>query len=67
MHWRPLAATGGLMNTGGGHGRHAPRREHGPNLEAVVDAVQFQGRGETKSPVEETNREDRENSFITTG
>jgi len=62
-----LEAAGGLVDTGGGHGRQEPRREHGPNPGALVGAAQFQDPGEAESPVEETNREDRENGFITTG
>jgi len=61
-----LDATGGLMDTGGGHGRQELRREHGPNPGALVGAAQFQDPGEAKSHVEETDREDRENGFITT-
>jgi len=61
-----LEAAGGLVDTGGGHGRHVPRREHGPNPGALVVAVQFQDRGEAKLHVEETDRENRENGFITT-
>ena len=61
-----LEATGGLMDTGGGHGQHEPRREHGSNPGALVGAAQFQDCGEAESHVEETDREDRENGFITT-
>jgi len=61
-----LEAAGGLGDTGGGHGRQEPRREHGPNLRALVGAAQFQHPGEAESHVEETDREDRENGFITT-
>jgi len=61
-----LAAAGGLVDTGGGHGRHEPQREHGANLGALVGTAQFQDRGEAESHVEENNREDRENGFITT-
>jgi len=61
-----LDAAGGLMDTGGGHGRQEPRREHGPNPGALVGAAQFQDPGEAESHVEETDREDRENGFITT-
>jgi len=61
-----LAAAGGLVDTGGGHGGHEPWQEHGPNLEALVGAAQFQDHGEAESYVDETNREDRENGFITT-
>ena len=61
-----LGAAGGLMDTGGGYGRHEPRREHGPNLAARVGAAQFQDRGKAELHFEETDREDRENGFITT-
>jgi len=61
-----LEAAGGLVDTGGGHGRHEPRREYGHNPGALVGAAQFQDRGEAESHVEETDREDRENGFITT-
>ena len=54
------------MDTGGGHDRQVPRREHGPNPEALVGTAQFQDPGEAESHVEETDREDRENGFITT-
>ena len=59
-------AADGLLDTGGGQGRQDPRREHRPNAEAVVCAAQFQDRVEAESHVEQTNREDRENGFITT-
>jgi len=62
-----LEAAGGLVDTGGGHGRQEPRREHGPNLGVLVGAAQFQDPGEAELLVEETDREDRENGFITTG
>ena len=61
-----LEATGSLVDTGGEHDRQEPRRENGPNPGALVGAAQFQGPGEAESHVEETDREDRENSFITT-
>jgi len=61
-----MEATGGLVDSGGGHGRQEPRREHGPNPGALVGAAQFQDPGEAESHVEETDREDRENGFITT-
>jgi len=61
-----LEAAGGLVDTGGGHGRPEPQREHGPNLGALVCAAQFQDCGEAESHVEENNPEDRENGFITT-
>jgi len=63
-----LEAAGGPVDRGG-HGRQEPRREHGPNLGALVGAAQFQGRPgprEAESHVEETDQEDRENGFITT-
>jgi len=61
-----LEAEGGHVDTGGGHGRQEPRREHGPNPVALVGAAQFQDTGEAESHVEETDPEDRENRFITT-
>jgi len=61
-----LEATGGLVDTGGGHGWQQPRREHGPNPGALVGAAQFQDPGEAESHIEETDREDRGNGFITT-
>jgi len=61
-----LEAPGGLGNTGKGHGRQEPRREHVPNPGALVGAAQFLGPGEAESHVEETDREDREIGFITT-
>ena len=36
MELDELEAAAGLMDTGGGHGRHEPRREHGPNPGALV-------------------------------
>jgi len=62
-----LEAAGGLVNTGGGHGRQQPRREPGPNPGAVVGAGQFQDPVKAESHVEETDQDDRENGFITTG
>jgi len=61
-----LEAGGGLVDTGGGHGRQEPRREHGPNPGSLVGAAQFQDPREAESHVEETDRVDRENGFITT-
>jgi len=61
-----LEAAGGLVDTGGGHGRQEPQREHGPNPGAQVGAAQFQDPGEAESHGEETDREDWENGFITT-
>jgi len=66
MELDELEAAGGLMDTGGGHGWQEPRREYGPNPGALVGAAQFQDPGEAESQVEETDREDRENGFITT-
>ena len=60
-----LEAAGGLVDTGG-HGRQELRREHGANPGALVGAAQFQDPAEAESHVEETDREDRENGFITT-
>ena len=34
-----LEAAGGLVDTGGGHGRQEPRREHGLNPGALVGAA----------------------------
>jgi len=61
-----LEAAGGLVDTGGGHGRQEPWREHGPNPGGLVGAAQFQDPGEAESHVEETDGEDRENGFMTT-
>ena len=60
-----LDAAGGLVDTGG-HGRQEPWREHGPNPAALVGGAQFPDPREAESHVEETDREDRENGFITT-
>ena len=60
-----LEAAGGLVDTRG-HGRQEPRREHGPKLGVLVGVAQFQDPGEPESHVQETDREDRENRFITT-
>jgi len=61
-----LEAAGSLVDTGGGHGRHEPQREYGPNPGGLVGAAPFQDSGEAESHVEETDREDRKNGFITT-
>ena len=66
MELDELEAAGGLVDTGGEHGRQERRREHGPNPGALVGAAQFQDPGEAESHVEETDREDRKNGFITT-
>jgi len=60
-----LEAASGLVDPGE-HGRQEPRGEHGANPGALVGAAQFQDPGEVESHVEETDREDRENGFITT-
>jgi len=60
------------LETAGGHvdsARHSqrePERENGANPRALVGAVQFREPRDTESQVEETDREDRENGFITT-
>ena len=61
-----LEAAGGIVDTGGGHGRHKPWREHEPNTGALVGVARYQDHGEAESHVEETDREDRENGVITT-
>jgi len=61
-----LEAAEGLVDTGGGHSRQELRGEHGPNPGALVGAAQFPVPGKPESHVEETDREDRENGFITT-
>jgi len=60
------------LETAGGHtdsGRPSQRvlqREHGANPGALVGAAQFGEPRDTESQVEETDREDSENGFITT-
>jgi len=61
-----LEAAGGLVDTCGGHRRHELRREHRPNPGVLVGAAQFQDDRQAELHVEETDREDRENCFITT-
>jgi len=61
-----LKAAGGLVDTEGGHGQHEAQQEHGPSPGALVGAAQFQAGGEAEWHVEETDREDRDNGFITT-
>ena len=58
-----LEADGGLVDRGG-HGRHQPRRDHGPNQRVLVGAAKFQDGGEAELHVEETDLEDRGNGFI---
>jgi len=50
----------------GRYGQREPQREHGVNPGALVGAAQFGEPRDTESQVEETDREDRENGFITT-
>jgi len=50
----------------GRHSQREPQREHGANPGALVGAAQFREPRDTESPVEETDREDRENGFIPT-
>ena len=60
------------LETAGGHpdsGRYCQRElqpDHGANPEAQVAAAQFREPSDTELQVEQTNREDRENGFITT-
>ena len=61
-----MEAAGGLVETAGGHGWQERRREHWPNPGELVGAVEFKDHGEAESHVEETDRENRENGFITT-
>jgi len=48
MELDELEAAGGLVDTGGGHGRHVPQREHGLNPGALVGAAQSMNRGEAE-------------------
>jgi len=50
-----LEATGGLVDTAGGHGWQEPRREYRLNAGALVGAGQFLDPGEAESHVEETD------------
>jgi len=50
-----LEATGGLVDTGGRHCRQELRREHRPNLGALVGAAQFQDPRDAESHLEETD------------
>jgi len=60
------------LEMAGGHadsGRNSqrkPQRDHGSNLGALVGAAQFREPKDTELQVEETDREHRENGFITT-
>jgi len=48
-----------------GHGRHKPWRENGPNPGSMVGAAQVSDPGEVEWHIEDTNREDWQNGFIT--
>jgi len=50
----------------GRHSQRKPQREHGVNPGALVGAAQFREPRDSELQVEETDREDRENGFITT-
>jgi len=58
--------TAGGRADSGRHSQREPQREHGANLGALVGAAQSREPRDTESQVEETDREDRENGFITT-
>ena len=60
-----LEMAGGRTNSGR-HRQREPQREHTANPGALVGAAQFREPRDTESQVEETDREDRENGFITT-
>jgi len=60
-----LETAGGRLDSGS-HSQRKPWREHGVNLGALVGAAQFREPGDTESQVKETDREDKENGFITT-
>jgi len=60
-----LETAGGRADSGR-YSQREPQREHGSNPGALVGAAQFQEPSNTESQVEETDREDRENGFITT-
>jgi len=60
-----LETAGGRADSGR-HSQREPLAEHGANPGALVGAAQFQEPRDTESQVEETDREDRENGFITT-
>jgi len=60
-----LETAGGRADSGR-HSQREPQREHGANPGALVGAAQFREPRDTESQVEETDREDRENGFITT-
>ena len=60
-----LETAGGRADSGS-HSQRGPQGEHGVNPGALVGAAQFRETRDTESQVEETDRADRENSFITT-
>jgi len=60
-----LETAGGRADSGR-HSQSEPQREYQANPGALVGAAQFRERRDTESQVEETDREDRENGFITT-
>ena len=61
-----LETAGGRADSGR-HCQREPEREHGANPGALVGAALFREPRDTQSLVEETDRENRENGFITTG
>jgi len=65
MELDELEMAGGRADSGC-HRQREPQREHGANPGALVGAAQFRDPRDTESQVEETDQEDRENSFITT-
>jgi len=60
-----LETAGGRANSGR-HSQREAQREHGVNPGALVGAAQFREPRDTESQVEETDRDDRENGFMTT-
>jgi len=60
-----LETAGGRVDSGR-HSQREPQREHGANPGVRVGAAQFREPRDTESQVEETDREDRGNGFITT-
>jgi len=50
----------------GRHSQREPQRENGANPGGLVGAAQFRESRDMESQVKETDREDRENGFITT-
>jgi len=60
-----LETAGGRADSGR-YSQREPQRAHGANPGILVGAVQFREPRDTESHVEETDREDRKNGFITT-